>query len=480
MVRRTRACQACHSRRMRCDETLPNCTQCLRAGRKCPGPIEGPMIVDVTAQTELRARSRPGSSLRRSGNSSTAATTIPSPISPSQIPSLVQNFFSHFLDYFSSRSGGAPGKFWLHELPYMSSPSATSGLELAVQAVSTVFCANAASNAEYYAGSRAMYGQALQTHSRSVAALQDSAAPTAQMLCTTLILGFYEAMSSTQNGGEGYVRHVEGAAKMVEVLGPEGCGDGLVNELFFTARTQMLLISFLTQQPSIYATAPYLNIPHLSGSKPVHERLLDIMTLLVEELHHPSRHQPNHPMRGPAFMSTVDSRINDLWTEFHATYYQPLFSLSEPGIGEATHNNNINRDDNYPNAFTAYITSYFSLARIFFYTIIVQQNSLCSPSSSTQIQAQTQDKYHTRSQGHDEVMRKEATSIFSCAAYLETQNLGCGFVREVFPLLVVGMHGVEEDRRAARGVLERWRERGVVAGLVGLVIGRLDDLESGR
>ncbi|KAH9213033.1 hypothetical protein DL95DRAFT_168239 [Leptodontidium sp. 2 PMI_412] len=180
MVRRTRACQACHSRRMRCDETLPNCTQCLRAGRQCPGPIEGPMIVDVTAQTELRAHSRPGSSLRRSRNSPTATTTMPSPISPSQIPSLVQNFFSHFLDHFASRSGGGPGKFWLHELPSMSSSSTASGLELAVQAASTVFCANAASSPSYYAGSRAMYGQALQTHSRSVAALQDSAAPTAQ------------------------------------------------------------------------------------------------------------------------------------------------------------------------------------------------------------------------------------------------------------------------------------------------------------
>lgn len=76
-------------------------------------------------------------------------------------------------------------------------------------------------------------------------------------------------------------------------------------------------------------------------------------------------------------------------------------------------------------------------------------------------------------------MRHAATSIFSCAAYLETQNLGCGFVRAVFSLLVVGRYGREGDRSAAREVLERWWERGVVAGLVGLVIGRLDDLGSG-
>ncbi len=71
--------------------------------------------------------------------------------------------------------------------------------------------------------------------------MQGSSRPNAQMLCTTLILAFYEAINSTQS--EGYIGHVEGAAKMVEMLGPEGCHGGLVNELFFTARPQM--VSFL-------------------------------------------------------------------------------------------------------------------------------------------------------------------------------------------------------------------------------------------
>ena len=49
--------------------------------------------------------------------------------------------------------------------------------------------------------------------------------------------GVYEGISGTDDG---YVRHVEGAAKMLKLLGPERCRDGLVNELFFTARLNMV------------------------------------------------------------------------------------------------------------------------------------------------------------------------------------------------------------------------------------------------
>ncbi|KAH7416863.1 hypothetical protein BKA64DRAFT_701651 [Cadophora sp. MPI-SDFR-AT-0126] len=414
------------------------------------------MIVNVTAQTRVRARSRAIPSPHNSrGKNSPAAL-----VSPSQLPIIIQNFLSQFLDYFASRSSGSPGRFWLHELPSISINGVRNGLELAVQATSTVFCANSTSNPSYYVGSRQFYGEALGRHSRSVAALQNSTSQsatnsTAEVLCTTLLLGFYEAISSTQAGGEGYMRHVEGAAKMVEILGPDNCAGALVNELFFTARTQMLLISFLTKKPSIYATPQYLQIPHHNDTKPIHEHLMEILTLLIEGLHFPSHDQIQHPIRGPEFLNSVETRLEELWIEFRTCYYPS--SLSEPEIGEATSTANLTTaSSDYPNAFTAYITSYFSLARILYLVI----------TSRTTLPLQNLE--------NDEVIHRASATILSCAAYLETQNLGCGFIRAVLPLLVAGIHGCVDDRRAARVVLERWKGRGIVQGLAGLVLGRLD------
>ncbi|PVH81236.1 hypothetical protein DL98DRAFT_175582 [Cadophora sp. DSE1049] len=449
MVRRTRACQACHTRRIRCDETLPQCNQCLRAGRQCPGPISGAMIVDVTAQTRIRAHSRPTPSLYHPRAPSSPATLI----SPSQVPIIIQNFLSQFLDYFASGTSGSPGRFWLHELPSISKSNAGSsnGLVLAIQATSTVFCANSTSNSSYYADSRSIYGEALERHSRSVAALrnpesQNSAIPIAQVLCTTLLLGFYEAISSTQVGGEGYMRHVEGAAKMVEVLGPDSCADGLVNNLFFTARTQMVrpcpfpssFINTLTNNQALFLVLTksyqFLALNFLPQRKTIHLRHTPISPDPISQRHKThSRALDGHP---------------------HASDRGTPLSISRPDV--ASH------------AWSC-ISQYrrekperpLELAKILD-QVITNRNILPS---------QNPEK--------DEVIRHASVSILSCAAYLETQNLGCGFIRAVLPLLVVGIHGCVKDRRAARVVLEGWRDKGVVKGLVELVIGRLD-LEYGE
>jgi hypothetical protein len=112
------------------------------------------------------------------------------------------------------------------------------GLELAIQAVSVAFYADRADQPMYLHGSRAIYGQALKTHTTAVARLGADVVPSPQVLCTTLMMAFYEGISGTEP--EGYLRHLEGAAQIVDLFGPKGCEGGLVNELYFTTRTQMV------------------------------------------------------------------------------------------------------------------------------------------------------------------------------------------------------------------------------------------------
>ena len=128
----------------------------------------------------------------------------------------------------------------------MNNPEPSDGLELSIQAASVAFCGRMADNPAYIRGSRTIYGLALEAHANVVARLGKQETPSSRMISTTFMLGFYEGIISTESGG--YLRHVEGAARMVELLGPDGCRDDSVNGLFFTARTQMVSTVYVKEE----------------------------------------------------------------------------------------------------------------------------------------------------------------------------------------------------------------------------------------
>jgi hypothetical protein len=155
------------------------------------------------------------------------------PASPSQLSVLTQNFLAHFLACFANESG----RFWMQQLPSMQTVPTVEGLELSIQAASMAYCATAASNPAFLVGSKTIYSKALQAHSKSVALIGDTSTPSPQNICTAIMLAFYEVISSSD---EGYIHHMNGAARMLHLLGPMRCRDGLANELFFTLKTLMV------------------------------------------------------------------------------------------------------------------------------------------------------------------------------------------------------------------------------------------------
>ncbi|KAL4886862.1 hypothetical protein BJY04DRAFT_43236 [Aspergillus karnatakaensis] len=53
---RSRGCEPCRRQKMKCDERQPECLQCVRRGRKCPGPLQGLIVfkTDPTNPTKFR------------------------------------------------------------------------------------------------------------------------------------------------------------------------------------------------------------------------------------------------------------------------------------------------------------------------------------------------------------------------------------------------------------------------------------------
>jgi len=74
---------------------------------------------------------------------------------------------------------------------------------------------------------RDIYGRALSSQSKLLSGLgrfANSATPAPQMICTTVMLSYYEAINDTTP--DGYVRHLDGAAEMLRLTGPETCSQG--------------------------------------------------------------------------------------------------------------------------------------------------------------------------------------------------------------------------------------------------------------
>ncbi|CEL01763.1 Putative Transcriptional regulatory protein moc3 [Aspergillus calidoustus] len=45
---RSRGCRTCRERRIKCDEKTPECSQCVRLGKKCPGAVTGLIVFEAT------------------------------------------------------------------------------------------------------------------------------------------------------------------------------------------------------------------------------------------------------------------------------------------------------------------------------------------------------------------------------------------------------------------------------------------------
>ena len=99
----------------------------------------------------------------------------------------------------------------------MQSQGAEDALELSIHAAVVAFCAKESFQYHVLCRTRTMYGRALGSQSRLVGRLKNSTKPTPRLLCTTVMLSYYEAMNGTTPGG--YIRHLDGVARMLELVG---------------------------------------------------------------------------------------------------------------------------------------------------------------------------------------------------------------------------------------------------------------------
>jgi hypothetical protein len=430
---------------MKCDATLPHCLMCLKFGRTCPGPGNGPIIIDMTAKTKSKPSTKMGNKDPGALVVYDVPPTMPWTLQISHRNPLNEVFYSTFLSYFTA-TGEAEDiqnrQTWLHRLPTYSTDGTNTALEIAVQATASAFSGVKTRNLSLLQNACSLYGRALHMHSRLLRLKKEI---TVHMVSTSVLLSIFEAMHTTT--ASAYSEHLNGAAKMIEVAGPEQCMQGVLCQIYFHIRTQLVFV-YLTSKDSMKKEESAERV--LRGSLdyqrlPIMQRLLTLISRL-SEIHVRFEDEENVDLAQQFADSDgfeeVRSAINILENEYKVVADKKGHRLTwKTPTGSTT----------YRNPYTALCIAYFATARLLL--------SVLAP--------------------HLPVVHVDPTDysdiILEATAFLSTVKIGCAFMRMSAPLYLVAVHGQKvEQRMKALAVFEGWKISGL-GGISALALERIHE-----
>jgi hypothetical protein len=239
-----------------CDETLPECSQCLEAGWKCPGSVSGLIFISMNKSRQpLRAASkassrgsgeRPGDSsegirhigeleLLQSHSRSGSGFNLPPAAKPLVAGAAEQCFIGCFMSSYHTAVVQWPSR-------PIENPT-TMALKFSVRAGTMAFYGNLTKNATLQVEASRWYSKAIQLEMSRLSGKASGRKKTAksvnpETLLTPMTLALFESALCTSPMG--WAHHLNAAAKQLEVLGPEKCQTGAMHGIFRSVRLNMV------------------------------------------------------------------------------------------------------------------------------------------------------------------------------------------------------------------------------------------------
>lgn len=289
---------------MQCDEAQPECGQCLRTGRNCPGATTGNVFINLSTSTDTQSESSTPiptrlvipSDARRKASSEPALSARPSrrpgrildeveeipdeepierfdshpPVShatdaavialslqemgsiqlplwyqPSKADLFQQHFTSHFIsNFFNPASFLRKHNMWAYHLPAILASTTSPAVEHATRAATMAFYGTKAGDDSVKTEACRWYVKGLGLQRNE---LQKASSPgRGQQLDSTSVLAplmfsIFETIMMTSKFG--WVQHLHAACKFLEVIGPEACQDGLGYSLLRSVRLGVVSLS---------------------------------------------------------------------------------------------------------------------------------------------------------------------------------------------------------------------------------------------
>ncbi|KAH8704580.1 hypothetical protein GQ44DRAFT_831407 [Phaeosphaeriaceae sp. PMI808] len=328
MPRRSTGCFECRKRKVRCDETEPECNICLRRGTKCPGyrpaqtfilhkfddQTDKPKLIKEDETQYKYANQRPRltttseSTQRQTVASVSALETRPvdTPL-PRRVSSIAADRIQHlgtFVALYLPRCEGPalpPPSALMLALPSM--PASSEVLLAAVDALSAAQLAVENKNDTLVNRSRSLYGTALSQMLRTIQdptmALKD------ETLLSTYLLTLFEVFVGVSQG-QGFFYHVQGLLRLVRQRGPASFQSRLSMQIFHAIRYNSLSIGYHMRRASMLDTPEWLVVTAKAAKADPYVALQDICIGIPRLLE-----QTDRITRDGSSQDEVDALINN-------------------------------------------------------------------------------------------------------------------------------------------------------------------------
>ncbi|PTB70189.1 hypothetical protein BBK36DRAFT_68 [Trichoderma citrinoviride] len=252
-------------------------------GLKCPGARTDAFfvytVVDASAAfASLNSKHEP--SLLRSGTNNRHPVQLPAS-QPSPAGAFDQLFVSHFIDSFfgtprpSLPVPGGSSRIWLHELPeFLASPS-PSPVQSSIRAASMLSYGTAVGDASLKTEACRWYLRALQSLRLLLSHDGPLRSSSESLVCAAVMLVHFETLAGTSP--RAWLKHVKGAASLLEGQGPERCRTGFLHQIFSHLRLQTFVAAMANNELHPFASPQWTTIPFETHPKLIFDRLVDIL-----------------------------------------------------------------------------------------------------------------------------------------------------------------------------------------------------------
>ncbi|KAF2096619.1 hypothetical protein NA57DRAFT_58522 [Rhizodiscina lignyota] len=460
-----RGCATCKSRKIKCDEQLPECGQCTRAKRKCPGAITDLIFINAAALPQVQpdgasygksyggrqiagpydtssAFLPPRASLSDVINNRRGMPSVQIDLAKSNQAQLLSLFIEDFSNLHVDPSQPTP---WLLELPHQSCPPELEPLvRTAASSATLAFFGMITADNAIQEEARRCYGRGLSYQGRQLLRLQSKAKHWNEqrrleyirvLISAAMLLCSYELVLPSDTNS--WFLHIAGAASLLNGLGPEACQEGFIHQIFQIVRFGVALTCFVAPKPTFLSSGDWVDIPFEKSRKTSFDKLMGILIEVPWAEIEPSTARGDDSATLEERISIVQSGITalDEWWCQHRSQYDMEYCP--------------------PRDFMDYGSSYKEVYRIGAVIVTLYNGALVKLIGILGfISPENSDPLKEKHWQHSE-------RVLSCASFIADQPNHHAKLQVSLPTTVVAYCGATPAQRArARHILERVADDG--------------------
>ncbi|CAG8176316.1 unnamed protein product [Penicillium salamii] len=242
-VPKSKGCQTCIQRRVKCDLSRPKCSQCHRYGTDCPGYIRSHKFMDEGPQLRTRyaKTGKPSESIDECIAPALVARSM-----GKQQPVIFGDFvMAAFTRWFGLN------KYRVH-VPWTGYIAQHSGkspaFDAAVYSMNLVFMGHTHDDNKLQQSSREMYSKALRLFGDTIRT--EAAMKSRDSVSITIVLSLFEAYSRTNP--DSWARHASGTAVLMAHRGPAAHLTGFDRCLYLSFRSFIVAEAFVNDKKCIF------------------------------------------------------------------------------------------------------------------------------------------------------------------------------------------------------------------------------------